>query len=110
MICETTYNDDGSVAFRTEYSYDAQGNRIQEMECDENGVSTNWYRIDQFYDAQGNMVKWIDYYGDVINSYGENSYDEQGNLTKEVEYGKEGWMFGGESEFKVIQSNEYFYE
>lgn len=112
----TLFLEDGSVLYWYEYEYDSEGNRTQEIQFYDVGVSAG-YVIKYTYDSDRNMIQkkwertdgsvvwWDDYaydsegnrisgvrvgVDDVISEWYEYEYDAEGNLTKEILFTEDG--------------------
>ncbi|MCD8361529.1 MAG: sigma-70 family RNA polymerase sigma factor [Lachnospiraceae bacterium] len=79
------YEEVAEVSNRTEYSYDANGNLLSEIEYDSAGQTNYSYTWE--YDADGNQITevYMMYYsGDfLLSDTAEYSYDENGNRIAE---------------------------
>lgn len=115
LVKEAAYdNDDSSLKYYIEYSYDEAGNLVKVISYDEDGnvLASNYAHEPEdykyfgwrefSYDEAGNQVKYIEYdkYGVVVISE-EYSYDEAGNLVWSIGYDKDG---------DVVRQREYSYD
>lgn len=98
-----TFNTEFEVPLRswiTQYSYDDQGNLIEEI-----GSGYEEYRCEYSYDKSGKLIKKV--YSDLLfpyNSYNcEYSYDQDGYLVKEL------IMYDDEFSYRSVWT-EYIYE
>ncbi|MBR4905543.1 MAG: hypothetical protein IKZ44_01690, partial [Clostridia bacterium] len=80
---ETYFNVDGSLDFRIEYEYDANGNRIRALRYDSEDKLE--HRNEYEYDANGNKIRYTRYYATgTILEQSEYAYDENGNKISEM--------------------------
>ena len=86
---ETTYNRDGSIFEWTEYTYDTQGNLLNQKASSADGRTLFW--LEHTYDAQGIALKSTNYdsNGSILN-WDEYTYDAQGQLLSETTYDSNG--------------------
>jgi len=102
-----TYNSDGQLTDEkrfidedlklliswTKYTYDDDGNRSMEANCDNKGAILTKHLL--FYDKKGQLIE-DNYYGFSGNfsSRRTYAYDRNGNIIETIEYGNEGQTYG----------------
>lgn len=89
LVKSTEYDAAGSIIFRSEHEYDANGNMTKSKRYDAAGSII--FRSEHEYDANGNITKSKSYNADgVINYWNEWEYDANGNKTKMKSYNADG--------------------
>ena len=82
LIETITYNSDGTIQYKYNYTYDNNGTRIKTTRYDSSGKMTNYYKYD--YNEFGNKVKAYSYVLDGnLEEYYTYEYDGDGNLIEE---------------------------
>ena len=89
LIKVTEYDASGSISYRKEYEYDANGNETKVKIYNADGVITYWCEYE--YDANGNMTKSKICNADgSINTWSELEYYENGKHKKNTYYSADG--------------------
>ena len=89
LIKVTEYDAAGSISYRKEYEYDANGNETKNKIYNADGVITYWCEYE--YDANGNMTKSKICNADgSINTWSELEYYENGKHKKNTYYSADG--------------------
>ena len=89
LVKSTEYDAAGSIIFRSEHEYDANGNMTKSKRYDAAGSII--FRSEHEYDANGNITKSKSYNADgAINYWNEWEYDANGNKTKMKSYNADG--------------------